>query len=445
MCGGLFVACEENDSGSYTYKEIVRGSKDLSDTEEAEKREAAEEGETKNDSKEEEEEKEEAEEGALYAEFYVGGERIRKIPLINGQLADEEPNVPQKRGYTGKWEECGSETGKNVLYRAAYSPVEYIIDYHINRGDNAEENPGTYTVETPSFTFAEPTRRGYAFCGWYTDETYTVKIDGVAENSTGNLELYARWNLVEYTIVYETDGGKNAAENPLFYTVESETSALLPAEKEGFEFVGWFENGKQISEISAGKTGNLVLTAQWRAAEKYVFSAKGGELKENVLYFVFAADDTSLSVAERIVYSSGCSGKIFRAEDVENIETTAEEDESKTGSGSEIDVLSESDLLNGENLFYLIVQKEGSKTVQTYLLYVYKQYYVTVTYYYDTICLGSAQTLAGEAFFPSCDTSEIAGEVRGWKFGNGARRGEEISVGEEVALTEDTALYAVIQ
>ncbi|MDD6994815.1 MAG: hypothetical protein SPH68_07960, partial [Candidatus Borkfalkiaceae bacterium] len=85
------------------------------------------------------------------------------------------------------------------------------------------------------------------------------------------------------------------------------------------------------------------------------------------------------------------------------------------------------------------------KTVQTYLLYVYKQYYVTVTYYYDTICLGSAQTLAGEAFFPSCDTSEIAGEVRGWKFGNGARRGEEISVGEEVALTEDTALYAVIQ
>ncbi|MGN1062470.1 MAG: InlB B-repeat-containing protein [Candidatus Scatosoma sp.] len=435
-CGGLFSACASSGRSS---TEIVRDSKSAGESETG----FDECGGGMTEADESAQDTEQTQQAPYYAEFYADGVRVSRIFLLNGQLTDEEPIVPQKRGYTGKWEEYRLVAGENAIIEAEYRLVSYSVDYHTYGGENAAENPRTYTVETPAFTFAEPTRQGYAFCGWYADDAFGRKIDGITEHSVGNISLYAKWEIIEYSLTYETAGGKNASENPSSYTVEGETVALFPAEREGYEFIGWFANGQEIYEIPAGSTGDIVLTAQWRAEETgeteqpSVYAVKSGELTADALYFVFGVGDTSLSVEDNVIYASGCTGEIYRASD------KARQGEAECGEA--VGVISAEDLVDGENVFYLIVQKEDGGTSRTYTVYVYKQYYVTVSYYCDGTLLAQKQVLADEEFIPSCDVSETGGKLKGWKYGSGARQGEEIVAGEKIVLTEDTMLCAVIE
>lgn len=53
-------------------------------------------------------------------------------------------------------------------------------------------------------------------------------------------------------------------EGPTSYKSDEGISLVNPV-KEGFEFAGWILNGKVVTEIVAGTTGNLELKARWRA------------------------------------------------------------------------------------------------------------------------------------------------------------------------------------
>lgn len=73
-----------------------------------------------------------------------------------------------------------------------------------------------------------------------------------------------------YSISYVLNGGTNAEGNPAQYTAESDTIVLQSPVKEGAVFAGWYTDEKftaQITQITAGSTGNLVLYAKWIAME----------------------------------------------------------------------------------------------------------------------------------------------------------------------------------
>ena len=58
----------------------------------------------------------------------------------------------------------------------------------------SEENPGSYTVTTPSFTLVNPTKEGYEFLGWtYEGQEEPQKEVTVNLGSTGDLEFTANW------------------------------------------------------------------------------------------------------------------------------------------------------------------------------------------------------------------------------------------------------------
>lgn len=436
LCGTLFQSCAAENTGAYQTGEVFRDSKDADGENDAVIAKAGSDGDNNGDENDDLSDTEEnAPDAAYYAEFYADGVLISKIPLLNGQLTREEPIVPEKRGYSAQWEKYVLSADENAKIKAEYSLIQYTIVYYTTVG-TAADNPVTYTVETPEFTFNAVTRRGYLFCGWYKDAAHTQKIEGVKQNSTGNLEVYAKWREEEYSVIYETDGGENSAENPAVYTVNDNTHRLFPAEKKGFTFLGWYENGREISEIPTGSTGNLVLTAKWRAEEAFISAVKDGELIDDTVNFIFGVEDTSFSVAEKIIYASGYSGKIYRKEEL------SEQNQSETS--EESDVLSAENLDDGDNVFYLLVQKEGSDTSRTYTLHVYKQYYVTVTYYYKKTLLSQVQALAGETFLPSCRLEDGVTAL-GWEYLSGEHKGEKIAAGEEITLTEDTSLCAVTE
>ena len=72
--------------------------------------------------------------------------------------------------------------------------IRYTIDYVLNGGENAAENPSEYYVYGTNIILQDASRDGYEFGGWYMDEACTQAVSVIPRGSTGNITLYAKWN-----------------------------------------------------------------------------------------------------------------------------------------------------------------------------------------------------------------------------------------------------------
>ena len=112
------------------------------------------------------------------------------------------------------------------------------------------------------------TRPGYAQTGWATaDGGEKVYAFGDIYAGDAALTLYPVWNLSQYTITYDLDGG-TAEGNPVFYTAESPAITLNAPTKPGYIFTGWSGTGLTGENnltvvIPTGSTGDRRYTAHW--------------------------------------------------------------------------------------------------------------------------------------------------------------------------------------
>ena len=158
-------------------------------------------------------------------------------------------------------------TGDITLYAKWVKEGDYTITYELDGGTNAPENPESYNVETGTITLKDPVKPGYTFGGWYKDGEFTTQVTEIIQGTTGNITLYAKWELVSYTITYELNDGTNAPENPVSYNVETGTITLKAPTKDKYDFKGWYKDGEftdEITEITQGTTGNITLYAKWQ-------------------------------------------------------------------------------------------------------------------------------------------------------------------------------------
>ena len=205
-------------------------------------------------------------------------------------------------------------TGDITLY--AKWLLIYTITYHPNDGTLTTDK-NSFTVESPDITLDEPTRTGYAFCGWYTNEGLTGDVvTTIANGSTGNVELWARWTPF-YTITYHLDGGTLTTDYN-GYTVESPAITLDKPTRTGHVFGGWYTNeeltGDAVTTIAAGSTGHREYWAKWIvdwAAES------SGDDADNA-YMIYNKDQLDL-LAHRVNgthgetrQADGYSGKYFK-------------------------------------------------------------------------------------------------------------------------------------
>ena len=158
----------------------------------------------------------------------------------------------------------------DVSVSATFTPITYTITYNGTDGATFSTDKNSYTVESEAITLDTPTKTGYDFGGWYDNAALTGDpVTTIAAGSTGDVTLWAKWTVIEYTITYILDGVTTDAFTPTTYNVESAAITLAAPTRTGYTFSGWHDNdaltGDAVTTITAGSTGNRTLYAQWTA------------------------------------------------------------------------------------------------------------------------------------------------------------------------------------
>ena len=221
-------------------------------------------------------------------------------------------NNPTRTGYTfAGWTGSNGTTPQtsvtvakgshgNKSYTANWTPITYTISYAFNSGSLPSDmaNPETYTIETATFTLANPARPGYTFTGWTITGASAIAGGGVVNGTSaqvkkgtyGNLTATANWTPNVYTVSFDKnvgDTGDNVKDMPESFTIKfSEPSLADPGnqtvtlsssvpKRVGYTFDGWRlqgtdSTGTQVDTVyQPGAAyrhpfaGDISFSAQW--------------------------------------------------------------------------------------------------------------------------------------------------------------------------------------
>ena len=196
-------------------------------------------------------------------------------------ITKPQPNVTIPKGSTG-----------DKTYIENWVLTGYYITMDLNGGSGKEKV--IYTITDEDFELPTPTRNGYEFVGW-TGEGITTPQTSVKipKGSTGDKAYTANWQVIEYTITLDTNGGPNVS--PIKYTVEDSFTLPYPL-RPGYEFAGWTLDGSGMLPATTliiyyGTTGDLHYKAEWRLAEYTItMNLDGGSGQEKVVYTITDED-----------------------------------------------------------------------------------------------------------------------------------------------------------
>ena len=196
-------------------------------------------------------------------------------------ITTPQPNVTIPKGSTG-----------DKTYIENWELTEYNITMDLSGGSGQEKV--VYTMTDEDFELPTPTRNGYEFVGW-TGEGITTPQTSVIipKGSTGNKAYTANWQVIEYTITLDTNGGPVVS--PIKYTVEDSFTLPYPL-RPGYEFAGWTLDGSGMLPATTliiyyGTTGDLHYKAEWRLAEYTItMDLDGGSGQEKVVYTITDED-----------------------------------------------------------------------------------------------------------------------------------------------------------
>ncbi|MCQ2104818.1 MAG: InlB B-repeat-containing protein, partial [Fibrobacter sp.] len=232
-----------------------------------------------------------AEDVTVYAKW-VGSERTISLNLNGGTLVDGDENPvnaitgpygnavpalgsPTKTGYSfAGWY---ADTRFTKAYTFTTIPMEDIIVYAKWNVDdftikfNSNGGSAVADVKQPFNSILKvptaPTKTGYEFVGWYSDEALNNAYS-FATMPAENITVYAKWEIKQYEIAFETNGGTSVEK-----IVQDYNSAVVkPAEdpsKTGYTFAGWYADSdlKTVYVFNKMPAENITVYAKWKVKQ----------------------------------------------------------------------------------------------------------------------------------------------------------------------------------
>ena len=173
------------------------------------------------------------------------------------------PADPTRKGYTFKgWDKEIPETmpAENITVKAQWGINQYTITFDTNGGN--EIAPITQDYGTKITAPADPTRKGYTFKGWDKEIPETMPAE--------NITVKAQWEINQYTITFDTNGGSDIA--PITHDYGTKITAPADPTRKGYTFKGW---DKEIPETMPAE--NITVKAQWGINQYTItFDTNGG-------------------------------------------------------------------------------------------------------------------------------------------------------------------------
>ena len=152
-----------------------------------------------------------------------------------------------------------------ITVYAQWNINRYTVTFNANGGTPA---PLAQTLDHGAGV-SEPaaiTRTGYTFGGWYKESAFTNQWYFTSDTVTGDTTLYAKWNINQYTVTFNANGGTPA---PLAQTLDHGAHVAEPAAitRTGYTFGGWFKESAFTSQwyftSDTVTGGDLTLYARW--------------------------------------------------------------------------------------------------------------------------------------------------------------------------------------
>ena len=175
-------------------------------------------------------------------------------------------------GNGNSYEPDGSVPADVTELTVQWTAPTYAVTLNTNGGTIADGKDVTgYTYGVGATLPTDVTRTGYTFKGWYDNENLTGSpVTAIGGAETGNKEYWAKWEINQYTITFDTNGGSEIA--PI--TQDYGTEITVPADptRKGYTFKGW---DKEIPETMPAD--NITVKAQWGINQYTItFDTNGG-------------------------------------------------------------------------------------------------------------------------------------------------------------------------
>ena len=215
-----------------------------------------------------------------------GGSEIAPITQDYGTEITA-PDNPTRKGYTFKgWDKEIPKTmpAENITLKAQWEINQYTITFDTNGG--SEIAPITQDYGTEITAPANPTRKGYTFKGWDKEIPETMPAE--------NITVKAQWEINQYTIAFDTNGGSEIA--PITQDYGTEITAPDNPTRKGYTFKGW---DKEIPETMPAE--NITITARWKDTEKptgeiIIGTNKWNEFLNELTFGIFFKDTQEVTI-----------------------------------------------------------------------------------------------------------------------------------------------------
>ena len=236
-----------------------------------------------------------------------GGNTMSNIAVPSGQTLALGTYLPTKDGYTFEgWYSDGALTNKVTSVTPTSDITVYakwiknpVVTFQTN-GGNAVNALSVAAGTVVNLNQYIPTRDGYAFSGWYSDQALTTTVTTVTVNT--DMTVYAKWTAEGYTLTFETNGGSTINALTAAPGTVVSLGQYIPV-KEGYAFGGWYADQALTTAVSSVTvSADTTVYAKWDAA-KYTlsFETNGG----STINSLPASSEVTVSLTQYIPTKAG--------------------------------------------------------------------------------------------------------------------------------------------
>ena len=156
----------------------------------------------------------------------------------------------------------------DITLYAKWKGIPCTVNFIANGPDNPPARTKDYgdLVEQPVISYPY-----HDFDGWYKEPGFENKWNFATDKVSGNMTLYAKWNIHKYKVTFISNGSDAVPEKTVDHG--DTVNAPIPESRWG-TFAGWYaipqHSGGSPFNFSIPVTGNITLYARWNITTPFV-------------------------------------------------------------------------------------------------------------------------------------------------------------------------------